>query len=334
MVSDAAFAALRAHRVDGRVESRLETLALVDLNPGDVSVCVAWSSLNYKDALACTGAGRIQKRFPLVGGIDLAGHVAASRDPRFREGDAVLVIGCGLGEEADGGYAGYANVCGDWLVPLPAGLTLREAMAIGTAGFTAALGIVRLEDNGQSPAHGPMLVSGATGGVGSFAIDLLAGLGYEVAALTGKPDEHAYLQQLGATQIVDRSTLDPGSRPLETARWGGAIDNLGGTTLAWLTRTIRPFGNIACIGLAQDHRLETSVMPLILRGISLIGINSTYCPSPWRARTWERLAADLKPQHLACIVTGELTLEALPAACAALLGGRATGRSVVRIGGG
>jgi len=156
----------------------------------------------------------------------------------------------------------------------------------------------------------------------------------EVAALTGKPDEHAYLQQLGATQIVDRSTLDPGSRPLETARWGGAIDNLGGTTLAWLTRTIRPFGNIACIGLAQDHRLETSVMPLILRGISLIGINSTYCPSPWRARTWERLAADLKPQHLACIVTGELTLEALPAACAAPLGGRATGRSVVRIGGG
>lgn len=334
MAADPGFPALRAHRVGERVETRLETLHLADLADGDVTVAVAWSSLNYKDALACTGSGRIQKRLPLVGGIDLAGHVAASRDPRYRDGDAVLVVGCGLGEDFDGGYAGFARVAGDALVPLPAGLTMREAMAIGTAGFTAALAIVRLEHNGQTPAHGPMLVSGATGGVGSFAIDLLAGLGYTVEALTGKPDGHDYLRSLGAAGIVERQALDPGSRPLETARWGGAIDNLGGATLAWLTRTLRPFGNIACIGLAQDARLETTVMPLILRGISLIGINSTYCPAHWRAQTWARLASDLKPRHLDRIVRSELTLDAVPAAAAALLAGRATGRAVVRIGDG
>jgi len=326
------FRAFRAHREDGRVVSRLETLTLADLTPGDVVIRAAWSDINFKDALASGGAGRIQKRFPLVGGIDVAGHVAASSDPRFREGDAVLVIGCGLGEDFDGGYAEYVRVQGDWIVPLPPGLTLRESMAIGTAGFTAALGIVRMEDAGQTPELGPVLVSGATGGVGSFAIDMLAGSGYAVAALTGKLAEADYLRRLGAGEIVDRNTLELGSKPLERARWGGAVDNLGGEVLTYMTRTVRPYGSIAAIGLAASHTLQTTVMPLILRGVSLLGINSTYAPEALRERTWRRLGEDLKPRHLGLIATTEVALDALPGAFDDYLRGTVTGRRVVRIG--
>lgn len=328
----AAFSAYRAHQVDGRVVSRLDTLTLDQLSPGDVVIRAAWSDINFKDALAATGAGRIQKRFPLVGGIDVAGHVAQSTDPRFREGDAVLVVGCGLGEVHDGGYAEYVRVPGDWVVPLPAGLGLRESMALGTAGFTAALGIHQLEHLGLAPGQGPVLVSGATGGVGSLAIDMLAGRGYEVVALSGKRAEADYLAALGAARVLWRDELDLGSRPLETARWAACVDNLGGEVLTYMTRTVQPFGSIASIGLAAGPALVTTVMPFILRGVNLLGINSTYCPAPIRARVWQRLGVDLAPRHLDRIVSGEVALADLPDAFAAYLSAGVTGRKLVRIG--
>jgi acrylyl-CoA reductase (NADPH) len=325
------FRAYRIHSEGGRVAARFEELTLEDLGPGEVVIRVSHSGINYKDALAATGAGKILRRYPLVGGIDLAGVVESSTDPRFGTGDAVLVTGCGLSETHDGGYAQFARVPGDWVIPIPQGLDAATAMAIGTAGFTAALAIHRMEQNGQQPAGGPIAVTGASGGVGSIAIDMLAARGYRVVAVSGKADATAYLEALGASEVLTRANLDYGSRPLEAARFGGAIDNLGGEMLTWLTRTVDFWGNIASIGLAAGPELKTTVMPFILRGVALLGINSSATRREWRLAVWQRIATDLKPKHLARIVTRTIDFEELPGAFPAYLEGRVTGRTVVRI---
>ena len=326
------FKAFRIHSEGGRIVARFEELTLDDLAAGEVVIRVACSDINYKDALAATGAGRILRRYPLVGGIDLAGTVESSADPRFRPGEAVLVTGCGLSETHDGGYAQFARVPGDWVIPMPAGLDPLTAMSIGTAGFTAALAIHRMEQNGQTPAGGPIVVTGATGGVGSLAIDMLSVRGYRVVALSGKSEAAEYLTSLGASEVLDRKTLDLGSRPLENARFAGAIDNLGGEVLTWLTRTVDFWGNIASIGLAASPELKTTVMPFILRGVALIGINSSATRREWRLAVWQRIATDLRPRHLARIVTRTIAFEELPQAFPAYIDGRVTGRTVVKIG--
>jgi NADPH2:quinone reductase len=287
--------------------------------------------VNYKDALAANGRNRIIRRYPRVPGIDAAGVVESSTASHIRPGDKVIVTGFEFGTDHDGGYAGFARVPADWVVPLPPGLSLYEAMALGTAGFTVALCVHRLEANGQVPAQGPFVVTGATGGVGTIAIDVLSALGYEVVAVSGKDQDHDFLRSLGAARIIDRKTLDFGKQPLEAALWGGAIDNVGGDMLSWLTRTTRPWGNICSVGLAGGDALETTVMPFILRGISLLGITSSGCPSAWRAPLWRRLAGDLKPRHLDSIVTRVVGLTELPEVFAAMLGGGHTGRTVVRV---
>jgi acrylyl-CoA reductase (NADPH) len=324
--------AFRIHSEGGRIAARFEDLGLEDLAPGDVLIRVTHSGINYKDALAATGAGKILRRYPLVGGIDLAGVVESSSDPRYAPGTAVLVTGCGLSETHDGGYAQFARVPGDWVIPMPAGLDAFTAMALGTAGFTAALAIHRMEQNGQAPAGGPIAVTGASGGVGSLAIDMLSARGYRVVAVSGKTDAVPYLKELGASEVLLRESLDLGSRPLENARFGGAIDNLGGETLAWLTRTVDFWGTIASIGLASSATLTTTVMPFILRGVALLGINSSATRREWRLAVWQRIATDLRPRHLERIVTRTIPFEDLPAAFPDYIAGRVTGRTVVRIG--
>jgi NADPH2:quinone reductase len=327
------FRAFRIHHHEGKVHSRFEEIGLADLAEGEVVVRVTHSAINYKDALAATGAGKILRRYPLVGGIDLAGVVESSHDPRYQEGDAVVVTGCALSETHDGGYAEYARVKGDWVIPMPRGLTGESAMAIGTAGFTAALAIHRMEENGQVPGGGAIVVTGASGGVGSLAIDMLAGRGYRVIAVSRKAEAaRPYLSGLGAAEVLSHADLDLGSRPLETARFGGAIDSLGGEVLTWLTRTVDFWGNIASIGLAASPELNTTVMPFILRGVSLIGINSSATPRAWRLKVWQRIATDLMPRHLGHIVTRTIDFEDLPAAFPDYIEGRVTGRTVVRIG--
>jgi NADPH2:quinone reductase len=325
-----AFKALRIRQHDKQVSAAFESMQVDDLTAGDVIIKVSWSCINYKDALAATGSAKIVRNFPLNGGIDLAGQVYSSTDPRFKAGDSVLVVGGGISETLDGGYAEYARVPAHCIVPVPHGLSEREAMAIGTAGFTAALAVIRLERMGQTPAHGPMLVTGATGGVGSFAVDLLSSRGYEVVAYTGKTEHYDYLSALGASRFVDRNTLAMGKRPLETALWGGAVDNVGGETLAWLTRTLKPFGSIASIGLTGGSELATTVMPFILRGVSLIGINIE-APREMRDEAWQRLGADLKPQHLDKIIQREINFDELSQAFPDYLENKIVGRTVVKI---
>ena len=329
----ATFKAFRIHEIDRKILARMERLSLDDLAPGEVVVRVQWSDINYKDALAATGAGRILRKYPLVGGIDLAGVVESSQDPRCKPGDAVLVTGCGLSEVHDGGYAEYARLKGEWVIPMPAGLDGRTAMSLGTAGFTAALAIHRMEHNGQAPQNGPVVVTGATGGVGSIAIDMLAGRGYEVVAVTGKAESADYLKSLGASQVLLRGEVDHGKRPMESARWAGAIDNVGGETLAWLTRTVDNWGNIASIGLTGGAELHTTVMPFIIRGVNLLGINSAATLRPTRLAVWGRIATDLKPRHLDRIAARTIAFDELPGAFQAYLDGTVTGRTVVKIGG-
>lgn len=326
------FKAFRIHEIDKQIVARFEPLTLDDLSPGEVVVRVLYSDINYKDALAATGAGKILRKYPLVGGIDLAGVVDSSSDARYRPGDHVLVTGCGLSEVHDGGYAEYARLKGDWVIPMPPGLDAFKAMTLGTAGFTAALAIHRMEHNGQTPARGPIVVTGATGGVGSVAIDMLAGRGYEVIAVSGKAESIDYLKSLGAAQVLLRSRIDYGKRPLEAARFGGAIDNVGGETLTWLTRTVDNWGNIASIGLAGGAELKTTVMPFILRGVNILGINSSATLRDMRLVVWNRIATDLKPRHLDAIATRTIGFDELPGAFAAYLQGTVTGRTVVKIG--
>ncbi|CAN5283457.1 MDR family oxidoreductase [soil metagenome] len=325
------FRAYRVHEKDGRSVAGFEELALDDLSAGDVLIAASHSSVNYKDALAATGRGRILHRFPLIPGIDVAGTVLSSDDRRFTTGDPVLVTGCGIGEDTDGGWSEYVRVKGDCVIPIPDGLDAATAMCLGTAGFTAALAVEKMERNGQRPDQGPIVVTGATGGVGSFAIDMLAGRGYEVVAVTGKSGQADYLEKLGAREVLLRSDIDYGSRPLEKVRWAGAVDQVGGDMLAWLTRTTGWWGNIASIGLAGGHELHTTVMPFILRGVSLLGINSMATPRQQRVAVWQRLAGDLKPTHLSAIATRNIEFDELPRVFDDYLRGTVTGRTVVRI---
>jgi NADPH2:quinone reductase len=325
------FRAYRIHELDGRIVARFEALTVDQLGPGDTVVRVEYSGINYKDALAATGAGRILRKYPLVGGIDLAGEVVSSADARFHPGQKVLVTGCGLSETHDGGYAEFARLAADWVIPLPAGMDTLDAMKLGTAGFTAALAIHRMEHNGQAPGRGPVVVTGASGGVGSIAVNMLAGRGYEVVAVSGKPEADDYLRELGAARILRRQEIDPGSKPMEKVLWAGGIDNVGGGLLAWLTRTVDFWGNIASIGLAGSAELHTTVMPFILRGVNLLGINSSATPRDVRLAVWDRIATDLRPSRLDRICARVVPFDALPAQFDDYLKGRVTGRTVVRI---
>lgn len=324
------FDAFRVFDEGGKVSGRVVQLSLDELSAGAVVIRAAFSSVNYKDALAGTGSGKIMRRFPLVGGIDVAGTVESSTDSRFKPGDAVLVTGYDLGVANDGGYAARVRVPADWVVPLPAGLSLFETMVIGTAGFTAALSILEMERNGLTPGSGPVIVTGATGGVGSIAVQSLAARGYQVTALTGKPEQEPYLRALGASQLLSRSSLEMGTRPLEKALWAGAVDVVGGATLAWLTRTMLPHGCIASSGLTGGIELNTTVMPFILRGVKLLGIDSVTCPMPTRLEVWKRLASDLRPAKLT-ETAHEISLSQLPSAFETLLKGGARGRYVVKL---
>lgn len=324
------FDAYRIFEEDGRVSGRLVEATLDELSSGDVVIETAYSSVNYKDALAATGAGKIVRRFPLVGGVDLAGSVVSSTDPSFAEGDPVLVHGYDLGVSHDGGYARYARVPAAWVVPMPEGLTALDAMSIGTAGFTAAQSILALERTGLTPDDGPVIVTGSTGGVGSVAVELLAARGYAVTALTGKDDQHERLRFLGAAEILSRNDLELGTRPLEKSMWAGAVDAVGGDVLAWLTRTTGYGGAIACSGLTAGVALNTTVMPFILRGVSLLGIDSVQLPMDRRREVWGRLATDMKPMRLSSGVT-EIGLDQLDQAFSTLLAGEARGRFVVSL---
>ncbi|MDH3713058.1 MAG: oxidoreductase [Gammaproteobacteria bacterium] len=327
------FKAFRIHIEDKQTRAGFEQLSLDDLTDGEVVIRAAYSDINYKDALAATGKGKILRRAPLNGGVDVSGHVVSSSDTRFIEGDAVLVCGCNLSEDLDGGYSEIVRVPASAVVPLPDGLTLHEAMALGTAGLTAGMAVHRMLENHQQPDMGPILVTGATGGVGSLAIDILAAQGFEVVAFTGKSEQADYLYKLGAAQICSRHDVEMGTRPLEKSLWGGAVDNVGGETLGWLTRTVHPLGNIASIGLAGGFKLETTVMPFILRGVSLLGINSVLPPMQLRQQVWARLASDFKPRHLDQIANRTIAFDELPQAFDGYVEGTVTGRTVVRIGG-
>lgn len=327
--------AFRSYRIsqgdDKSISANFTNLTLDDLTEGEVVIKTSYSTINFKDALAATGKGRILRKYPLNGGIDLSGKVAASTDSRYKEGDSVLVVGCGLSEVHDGGYSEYARVPGDCVVPMPSGLSEYDAMAFGTAGFTAAIAVIRMEDNGQIPERGPIIVTGATGGVGSFAISMFSGLGYDVIALSGKKQHEEYLKELGATELIDRHSLEMGDRPLERAQWGGAVDNVGGDILGWLTRTVKPWGNIGSIGLAGGLKLSTTVMPFILRGVSLLGINSLEMPREVRDKAWERMCSDLKPADMDVIVKNVIDFDDLPASFDQFMDGSIVGRVVVRV---
>lgn len=323
----------RIRESDKKISAGFEEIEQEELDQGEVLIRVAYSSINYKDALAASGAGRIIRRFPCVGGIDLSGTVIESSDARFKAGDQVIATSYDIGVAHDGGYAEMARIPADWVVPMPQGMSLMDAMALGTAGYTAALGIVRMEHNGLKPENGPVIVTGATGGVGSLAIDMLAGRGYKVVALTGKPGEENYLKSIGAAEVLDRKGLDLSKiRPLEKPQWAGAVDNLGGEFLSWLASSMQMSGTIASIGLAGGMDLKTTVAPFILRGVCLLGIDSGFTPMPLRREVWRRLATDLRPRHLQ-ILTRTIAIDQLPEAFGAFIDGQVRGRTVVRIGG-
>lgn len=331
-MTTASFNAFRIRNDNGTHRAGIEEMRADELSPGEVLIKVAYSSVNYKDALAGSGKGKILRQYPLNGGIDVAGYVAASTDPAFKEGDQVLCTGCGLSETRDGGYAEYARLESKWTIPLPTGLTLRESMALGTAGFTAALALFQMVRNGQTPAMGPIVVTGATGGVGSLAIDVLTQAGFEAHAITGKVEQLDYLIGLGAQQCIARKELYWGQRPLESAHWAGAIDNVGGDLLAGLTRVIKPYGNIAICGNAGGIELATTVMPFIIRGLSVLGVASAGTARAIRDQVWTHLASDWKPAHLDAIANREVELADLPAVFDTMLAGGSLGRSLVRIG--
>ena len=325
------FRGFRIHQDERGYRSGIEDLSLEDLSEGDLVVRVAWSGINYKDALAATGKGRILRRFPLCGGIDLAGTVVQSESDRFQPGDEVVVTGCGLSETRDGGFSEYQRLDSAAAVPLPPGLTAREAMMLGTAGFTAALSLYRMEACGQTPSAGPVVVTGATGGLGSIAINLLTRAGYEAHAISGKLESFDWLESLGARQCILRQDLHWGQNPLETARWGGCIDAVGGDMLAGIMRVIHPYGNVACCGMAGGHGLHATVFPMILRGVSLLGISSANCPYEIRRVLWDRLANEWKPPALADIAAVEVGLDGMGPVFESLLAGGTRGRTVVRV---
>lgn len=332
MTSPASFRAFRIHNDDAGYRGGLESISADALSAGEVLVQVAYSSINYKDALAGTGKGKILRQYPLNGGIDVAGHVVASTDPAFREGDAVLCTGSGLSETRDGGYGEYVRLSSKWAIALPKGLSLRESMIIGTAGFTAALALLRMQDNRQTPSMGPLAVTGATGGVGMLAIDIFTRAGYAVHAISGKAAHFDFLRDLGAAECIDRHQLTFSGKPMDSVRFGGTLDNVGGTMLAGLLPLIAPYGNVAICGNAGGIDLETTVMPFIIRGASLLGIASAGTARDIRDRVWEHLSSDWKPQHLERIATREVTLEQLPEVFNRMLAGESFGRTLVRVG--
>ena len=325
------FRAFRIHNDDQGYRAGIESVSLGDLSAGDITIKVHYSGINYKDALAGTGKGKIMRSYPMIGGIDVAGTVIESECDRFTAGDEVLVTGSGLSETRDGGYSEYLRLDSNWVVPLPAGLSMLEAMTLGTAGFTAALSLYRMEINGQRPEHGPVLVTGASGGVGSIAIEILAGAGYEVHALSGKEDQFDWLKKLGASECISRHDLEWGSRPLESARWGGCIDSVGGATLSGICAAIKPWGNIASCGLAGGIGLKTTVMPFIIRGVSLIGIDSPTCPYSIREEIWPRLAGAWKPRHLDEICQQQVALEGMSEVFERMLAAQSLGRVIVKL---
>ena len=331
MSTPAKFSAFRIRDDEAGYRAGIESMSADDLSPGEILIRAAYSSVNYKDALAGTGAGKILRRFPLNGGIDVAGHVVASTDAGFREGDAVLCTGSGLSETRDGGYGEFARLEARSAIHLPDGLSLRESMILGTAGFTAALALYRMLQNEQRPGMGPIVVTGATGGVGMLAIDILTRAGFEVHAITGKTDHSAFLRHLGATQVHARTDLHWGARPLETAQWAGAIDNVGGEMLAGLSRVIHPYGNIASCGMAGGHELTTTVMPFIIRGVSVLGIASAGTARPIRESVWQHLASDWKPARLDAIGNREIGLSMLPEVFPGMLAGNSFGRTIVKL---
>ena len=333
------FHAYRIYEQDGKSSGRFVEMTLDELDPGEVVIRVAYSSINYKDALAATGAGKVIRRFPCVGGVDAAGVVESSQDARFKPGDEVIVTGYDMGVAHDGGFAEYARVPADWVMHLPQGLSLFDAMALGTAGFTAALAIHRLEQNELAPEKGKVIVTGATGGVGSLAIQMLAQLGYHVVALTGKDGEHEYLKSLGASEILSRNKIDLNStRALESAQWAGALDAVGGDVLSWLTRSMQQNGVIASFGNAGGAELHTTVYPFILRGVRLIGIDSAATNMPLREKIWQRLSTDpstglgtgLHPGLLGRVAQ-PITFSLLPETFQKMLQGQSHGRVVVKM---
>ncbi|GHA71551.1 YhdH/YhfP family quinone oxidoreductase [Cognatilysobacter bugurensis] len=330
MTLPSTFDAFRIHSDDAGYRSDIEPVSIDALAPGEIVVRVAYSSVNYKDALAGTGQGKILRRFPLVGGIDVAGHVVASSDPAYREGDAVLVTGCGLSETRDGGYSQYARIEARWAIALPQGLSLRESMILGTAGFTAGLALHRMLDNRQTPDLGPLAVTGATGGVGSLAVDIFTRAGFEVHAISGKADEADYLTGLGAKQVLGRDALAT-ARPMESTRFGGGLDNVGGPMLASLLAQTAPYGNVASAGLAASAELDATVMPFIIRGVSLLGVASAGTARDIRESVWQRLASDWKPAHLDTICTQQVGLSELPDVFARMLAGGSKGRTLVAL---
>ncbi len=324
------FNAFRIHNDAAGHRSGIEQITLDNLSPGEVVIKTAHSSVNFKDALAGTGEGKILRRFPLVGGIDVAGHVVASTDGGFKEGDAVLVTGSGLSETRDGGYGEYARLEAKWVIPLPKGLSLRESMILGTAGFTAALGLLRMLDNRQTPELGPLVVTGATGGVGSLAVDIFHRAGFEVHAVSGKADQFGYLKTIGAAKVLGRDALAT-TRPMETAHFGGGLDNVGGAMLTSLLAQTVPYGNVASAGLAASPALDATVMPFIIRGVSLLGVASAGTARDIREAVWQHLASDWKPAHLDRICTREVTLAQLPEVFPAMLAGGSLGRTLVTL---
>lgn len=327
------FRAYRIVQQEGPVAGRFVEMALDELDAGEVLIRAHYSGVNYKDALAATGAGKVIRRFPCVGGVDVSGVVESSADARFKAGDSVLVTGYDMGVAHDGGFSEYVRVPAEWVVPLPVSLTLFEAMALGTAGFTAALAIHRLEQNELDPKKGKVIVTGATGGVGSIAIQMLSQLGYHVVALTGKDSEHEYLRTLGASEILPRSSIDlKSTRPLEKAQWAGALDAVGGDTLAWLARTMQQDGAIASFGNAGGIELHTTVFPFILRGAKLLGVDSAATAMPLRKQLWQRMAGELKPRKLQQFAH-TVPFAQLPAVFPAMIRGETHGRTVVQIAG-
>ena len=325
------FEAIVIDKTDAGQTVRLADFDEKDLMDGDVTVRVAYSTVNYKDGLAVTGKAPVVRRFPMIAGVDFAGTVETSTHPAWKPGDQVILNGWGLGETHLGAYARKARVKGDWLVRLPAGMTARDAMAIGTAGYTAMLAVMALQRAGLDPSRGPIVVTGAAGGVGSVAIALFAKLGYGVIASTGRPEEAAYLKGLGATEVIERKELTGPARPLGKERWAGGVDAVGSTTLANVLSMTRYGGAVAACGLAGGMDLPASVAPFILRGVSLIGIDSVMCPLPVRQEAWRRLAADLDAAKLAAL-TEEIGLGDVIAAGARIVAGKVRGRIVVKIG--
>ncbi len=326
------FNAFRIHDDETGYHTVVEDIGVTDQSEGDVVIKAAWSGINFKDALAGTGKAPILRKFPMSGGIDVAGTVVESSASSFRAGDEVLVTGSGLSETRDGGFAEYLRLDSNWIIPLPDGLSTREAMIIGTAGFTAALSLHRMVLAGQSPDQGPVLVTGATGGVGSVAIDILASAGYEVHAVSGKPEQYDYLRALGASECISRDQVMGSGKPLDKARWAGCIDSVGGDMLASICTQVKPWGNIAACGLAGGIKLNTTVMPFIIRGVSLIGIDSPTCPYTIRETIWKKLAGSWKPRHLDAIATKEVGLDGIAGVLDGMLEGGSVGRTLVKIG--